>query len=115
MYIHRATPDTERSFRIDRDRSMHDGRYDWDARCDRQHERPLLERTDVVIKPSCPFRKNDDRVAARNATGSRPISLESRLSVFPVDLDHAGCPDPAAEDRHFEQLRLGDELVTRHG
>src|SRR4051812_18128619 len=84
----------------------HAGRY-------RQHKRPFLEGTQRIRVSPRPLRKDDDRVAATDSVGSQVIRAKGCFPIFSLDLDHADGAHAAAEDRHFEQLGLGDELVAR--
>src|SRR5688572_28860300 len=64
MYMHFPRADVERPFRHDLARAVQDGRNDRRLRRDRQHERPLLEGTQVIILPASALGMDDHRAAA---------------------------------------------------
>src|SRR5262249_21091727 len=114
MEMNRSGLDPERALLHDLTRAVDDDGNDGRLRRDREHERALLERTQVIIASSRPFGTDNDRASALHLLRRRVIRLERGFAIVAIEKDDACALGSESEQRNRAKLGLGDEAAPRN-
>src|SRR6266545_446600 len=113
MYMKRPRAHQHRPLGEHVARSVEENRDDRHAGCDRKNERTFLEGADRIVVPTRSFGKNNDRVAGANSFSGDVVRSERRSTRLSLNWNHSDGAYGRTENRNFEELGFGDELVSR--
>ena len=109
----RAGVDLELAFPLPLQRAVDQHRHHRCLHLDREHEGAFLERPQWIRVAAGPFRIHAHRGSALDPLAGLGVTRERRLPVGALDRDHPRARHRRPEQRHTEDLGLGDELDPR--